>query len=240
MEDTTIWRYLDFTKFADLLDSQSLFFCRSDKFGDVFEGSYPTKAVERRKEELAKDGIKADELEQELLKYSVVGENFRKYVFINCWHISEYESAAMWKTYLKSDEGVAIKSSRGRLGSAVAKSEYGVWSVPVKYVDYMNDDVVVPTRWAPFRYKRKSFEHERELRAMIFSDVTDEVGKVIESPSEYGLSVKADLNTLIDEIYVSPTAAAWFFQLVRNLAQKYELDKPVIQSSLKSEKPLFV
>lgn len=240
MEDKTIWRYLDFTKFADLLDSQSLFFCRSDKLGDAFEGSYPVRAVDKRKDELAKGGIKADELEKELLKYSVVGENFRKYVFINCWHINEYESAAMWKTYLKSDEGVAIKSSRNRLCGAVVESEYNVWSVPVSYVDYVNEDVVVPTRWAPFRYKRKSFEHERELRAMVFSDVEDEKGNLIEPPSEYGLSVKADLNTLVDEIYVSPTAAAWFFQLVGNLAQKYELDKPVIQSSLTSEKPLFI
>ncbi len=33
-----IWRYMDFTKFMDMLDKESIFFTRSDKFDDKFEG----------------------------------------------------------------------------------------------------------------------------------------------------------------------------------------------------------
>jgi len=29
-----IWRYMDFTKFVNLLDTESLFFCRADSFED--------------------------------------------------------------------------------------------------------------------------------------------------------------------------------------------------------------
>ncbi len=42
-DDTKIWRYMDFTKFVNLLDTKSLFFVRSDKFDDPFEGLYPEK-----------------------------------------------------------------------------------------------------------------------------------------------------------------------------------------------------
>lgn len=36
-----IWRYIDFTKLVSMLSTQSLYFTRSDKLGDPFEGSYP-------------------------------------------------------------------------------------------------------------------------------------------------------------------------------------------------------
>ena len=39
--EAVLWRYMDFTKFVSLLDRQALFFARSDKLGDPFEGSFP-------------------------------------------------------------------------------------------------------------------------------------------------------------------------------------------------------
>jgi hypothetical protein len=38
---TKIWRYMDFTKFISVLDTQTLFFSRIDLLGDKFEGSVP-------------------------------------------------------------------------------------------------------------------------------------------------------------------------------------------------------
>ena len=35
-----LWRYMDFTKFVSLIATKKLFFCRSDRFDDPFEGSY--------------------------------------------------------------------------------------------------------------------------------------------------------------------------------------------------------
>jgi hypothetical protein len=47
-DDTVIWRYLDFTKFVEMVSSKSLFFSRADKFQDPFEGSLLKKTLERR------------------------------------------------------------------------------------------------------------------------------------------------------------------------------------------------
>ena len=37
--NASVWRYLDFTKFVDMLERRQLFFARADKLGDPFEGS---------------------------------------------------------------------------------------------------------------------------------------------------------------------------------------------------------
>ncbi len=42
-----IWRYMNFTKFVNLIDSESLFFCRADKFHDKWEGVFPKKMIEK-------------------------------------------------------------------------------------------------------------------------------------------------------------------------------------------------
>ena len=39
--DATLWRYMDVAKFADLLESEALFFARANKLDDPFEGSWP-------------------------------------------------------------------------------------------------------------------------------------------------------------------------------------------------------
>ena len=36
-----IWRYIDFEKFLSLITYTSLYFCRSDKLMDSFEGTIP-------------------------------------------------------------------------------------------------------------------------------------------------------------------------------------------------------
>ena len=54
-ENTTIWRYMDFTKFVSLLDKKKLFLCRADKLEDSFEGSLPLDNVESLKSEIYKE-----------------------------------------------------------------------------------------------------------------------------------------------------------------------------------------
>ena len=214
-----------------------MFFCRSDRLGDPFEGSFPKKHLEKRIAEIKQQ---AKDFEKELRLYEAVGTEFRKYVFVNCWHMSDCESAALWRLYLKSDEGIAMRSSRNRLGSAFINCKYPVWQGPIWYIDYNNDDPPVPTRWAPFRYKRKSFSHEKELRAMVFTDYKDKKGKRLEPPGDYGIKLDVDLDTMIEAVYVAPTAPDWFRELTVRVCKEYELNAEVIQSSLISDEPVFI
>jgi len=56
--EAPIWRYVDFTEFAALLTSQSLYFSRADRLGDAFEGSYPCCAVDLWAQPQIGDGLR--------------------------------------------------------------------------------------------------------------------------------------------------------------------------------------
>ena len=76
-------------------------------------------------------------------------------------------------------------------------------------------------------YKRKSFEHEKEVRIV---QVRDDA-----PPSCLGVSVPVDLDVLIENIYVSPLAQPWFEDLANDILAKYGINKKVILSQLNRE-----
>ena len=82
---------------------------------------------------------------------------------VNSWHMNEYESAVMWDIYSTRDFGIAIQSTIKRLCDSLEKIQKV--SVPaVKYMDY-NAEWIEEFLYQPFLSKRRSFEHEKELRA---------------------------------------------------------------------------
>jgi len=231
-EEVKVWRYMDFTKFVSLIDTKRLYFTRADRFEDPFEGSWPKKNIEARK--YAPEIL--DEQQKEYLNgmkwMGSLNKNWPRYTAINCWHENEYESAAMWKLYLKSDEGIAIKSTYSRLKKSIIDDEI-FFIGKVNYIDY-EVDYIDPTNFlGPFVHKRKSFEHEKEIRAVIMKWPTID-GKMDFSKVTIinGLPIKVDVETLIDKIYVSPTAPKWFMDLVSAVVRRYGYDFDIIQSEL--------
>lgn len=84
--DTVVWKYLDLSKFLDLLMSKKLFMSRSDKFEDQYEGTFSEPTFEEIR--------KISENNPEFLD---IYKSQRKNVVISGWHINEYESFAMWQ-----------------------------------------------------------------------------------------------------------------------------------------------
>jgi len=171
----------------------------------------------------------------------------RHHTYVNCWNLSEVESAALWGLYVPPSGGVAIKSSFAKLtGAFVAEpaDEEGsmanrVFIGSVSYVDYQKTWIPEGNSFYPFVHKRHSFVFEQELRAVIqevplVDDPSVEGGKVMDlsQPSPSGRPVRVDLDTLVEAIHVSPVADDWFAELVRAVCLRYNLDKPVVQSSL--------
>jgi len=233
-ENAKIWRYLDFTKFVSLLDKQALFFTRADMLPDPFEGSY-SKANIRLRPDIYKN-LPSSALGQ----MSVIFKELRKFTIINSWHMNEYESAAMWKLYLKSEEGVAIQSTFKQLTQSFGKYlDDDVFVGKVKYIDYESEWLPEGYTFYPFMHKRKSFEHEQEVRAIIQRfppPIKDEKGDnkldLNKQVFDLGAYVAVDLDILIEKIFVSPTVQNWFNELVKSIVNKYDLKKEVVQSSL--------
>jgi hypothetical protein len=165
-------------------------------------------------------------------------ENKRHKVILHCWHMNESESAAMWNSYTKRNYGIAIKTTFRRLSDSLDKANSDAISIGmVKYVDYDKE------------WMDQSFEHEKELRAytelptvgprQVIPDigppyieyVTDTTD--LKQRTESGKFVPVDVNKLISEIYVSPTAPSSHVDSIKDIAEMYGLKRDqIIQSKI--------
>jgi len=224
---------MEFWKFAAMLKDGSLHFSRVDRFQDKFEGSYPINNLP-----------KYPKLNDPKLTY----EAYKKYVAVSCWHENTGESEAMWQLYLARSVGVAIVSSKERLEEYVQSKGLNISIIEIKYIDFLHDSIDDFSWFKAFEYKRKCFEHEREIRATIYSNPLPE--KFINGFPEYGLpdgtncipeageDVEIDLSKLIEKVVLCPKSGSWFKSLVGDLLKKYSWNFQVEESEL-SRDPVF-
>jgi hypothetical protein len=229
-ENAIIWRYMDFTKFVSLLDRSALFFCRVDKMDDLFEGAHSLANMKIRKSTYSDTKIPLE-------KISSTYESLRKYTAINCWYLNNHESAAMWKVALKSNEGIAIRSTYKCLKECFIDTKRDVFIGKVKYADYKKD-VISEDPLVSFLYKRKGFQHEKELRTLIQNRHENGFQVTFRPAFQDGEYVKIALDTLVKEIYLAPSCPEWLLHLVTSVIKKYGLNKTVVQSKL-DEKPKY-
>lgn len=239
-----LWRYMDFTKYVSLLSSRGLYFSRVDCFEDSFEGA---KGYLRNKDVWDEynlvwlrdvvanppHGIEHDlsveeiEIEAQRL-YSQISDNstlFRKKTYISCWHENEHESEAMWRLYSKVwDNAIAIRTTYQSLYVSLGRDP----KIPIGRVRYIDMNKSYAGHNDVFWRKRKSFEHEREVRALTMDFESNAPGKIM----------PCDLDVLIEEVFVSPNAPTWFVSLVNDINKKYFLNVKVSSSEL-DETPFF-
>jgi hypothetical protein len=196
----TVWRYMSFAKFVWLIARESLYFSRLDQHDDWWEGLLPRNwNIEHR-------------------KYV----RFTKY--INCWHMNDSESDAMWKLYGNSaGETVAIKTTVGGLIKSLETSATPVYIGKMKYEER---DRPEGNLYLPVTYKRKPFRHEKELRLCVSSASNDNppdlaqlkqalapLGidnrsdvEILKEIGDKGIQVPVDLNQLIHEVVICPNS----------------------------------
>lgn len=229
-----MWRYIDFTKFFSLISTKTLFLSRADRLDDPFEGSYSKANIQLRSKvykEIPKNSF--DKMNEQMSNFA---RWIRQWTFINCWHISDDESAAMWRLYTKSNEAVAIQTTYENLVKALPEFVYvGL----VEYIDYKKDWLPEGNSFYPFMHKRKSFAHENEVRVIHQKYPTSKKGILFGVQNDKdGISVDVNLTLLIDKVYVAPTASTWYRNLVEKVLKKYVIDKKVELSNL-DEKPVY-
>lgn len=239
-----VWRYIDFTKYVSLLETSKLYFTRADRFLDPFEGSYPkmNPIIQKQTfEQIAKDVPveHRSKFIEHISKLRSYNKEWRRYIALNCWHANEHESAAMWSLYLKSNEGVAVQSTYSRLCKGLKEANESVYIGEVSYIDYDKDYIQEGSVFNPFMHKRKSFVHEREVRALIWKPPTNQTGIDFTTETiDHGIYVDINLEELLEGVYICPTAPTWFQKLVENVTARYEYRFNVHQSRL-NEEPVY-
>jgi hypothetical protein len=221
-----VWRYMDFTKFVSLLETKSLFFCQADCFDDSFEGSLPKGNLINRNQIYSQ--IPENQREYAISQMTFHRKRMLSHTYINCWHMNEHESAAMWKLYAKTNEAVAICT---KYSSLVQALDENVFVGLIHYIDYETSTIPENNSFWPFMFKRVSFSHEREVRAVV-QNLAQDFGV------SGGIIKSINPEELIEKVYVAPNAPNWYFNLVEQIVNRYGLSKKVIQSSL-SEQPLY-
>jgi hypothetical protein len=241
-EDAVLWRYMDFTKFVALLEARALWFTQTKSFEDKYEGVFPKPVLDKDIQEVAKSGA-PEEILTLLRGFRnwAIGAS-RESTYVSCWHKNDHQSAAMWKLYLKSDEGVAVRTTFRGMKAAFAKSAERVHATVVKYIDYTTDQFDADP-FVVISHKRKSFQHEQEVRLIWRADVGDGLtcsltwgGIKFEGPP--GRPIPISLPDLIEEVLVAPSAPPWFHTLVATMVKRYGLDCPVSLNDFNSS-PIY-
>ncbi|HEU4496515.1 MAG TPA: hypothetical protein VFR70_05655 [Flavobacterium sp.] len=216
--DTVVWKYLDLSKFLDLLMSRKLFMSRSDKFEDQYEGTFSEPAFEEIKKIAEHNPAFLDSYKSQ-----------REKVVISSWHINEYESFAMWQIFTQNSEGLAIQSTIRRIQEALhLESQYEQHIGKVNYIDYKKEYIPFDDDFFPFLFKRKSFQYEREVR--IISNLSAHSLKINE-----GVKIDVDLNKLIEKVYIHPKSENWYKNLVIQLVRQLGFDFTIGKSDLESD-----
>jgi hypothetical protein len=223
--DTTIWRYMDFAKFVSMLETGSLFFSRAINLPDQWECTWSQTLIDSFKEALSKR-FKDPAAREERLRALMA----RDQICVNCWNLNPHESQGMWSLYGGTPGSLAVQSTVGRLVDSLIAPRR-VFVGPVRYED--PDPINLPNLFDAACTKRKVFQDERELRAMIWlADFTD--------PSKYrgsGELVAVNLETLISFVVLAPLAPEWIVQLTKALLLRYELKSVPCTQSVLDEGP---
>lgn len=241
-DSAKVWRYIGLAKFLSMLDTSSLWFARIGTFEDAYEGTLSIPAFEafqaKSGEERQLDPQSSSDLSRAI--FSALSHSSRLGSFVNCWHLNEGESAALWKIY--SGESLAIRSDVGRLKRCFRAER--VRQIQLGQVRYVEDPEMEITdegnMTKALLTKRSIFDYERELRAFTFDYPP------IETPDDFdglvlpaGLPVAVDLDILIERVYVSPNQTGWFKSLIESTLAKYGYRKKPVEWSQMGRKPEY-
>ncbi len=235
--DAILWRYMDFTKFISLLEKQALFFARADKLGDPFEGSY-SKVNEVLRPLLIQRALGEKKIPEGNLEQMADGmKKNRRSILINCWHQSTHESAAMWRLYSREEDGIAIKTDFDSFKNSFT-CDQSIYIGSVSYVDYKSYFIPERNNFSRYLHKRKSFEHEHEVRAISSrfpNPDNDEISMQLYHDRISGAYYEVDLSLLIQDVIVAPFAQEWFLELVKSVTTRYNLKAKPVKSALAAD-----
>lgn len=212
-----IWRYMDFWKFLNLIETKALYFSNSENLGDNFEGRIPLFILEKIKLKDKETGSESEDIINYL-------ENIcRKTFLISSWSYSERESFALWKMYAKNKSGVAIETDLSALKNSFTVTSKSVYIGEINYIHEKKYFFDLSNLFYPFITKRDYYSFENEIRCITVNE-------------EYEINrenlIDVDLNILIKKIHISPNSKPEFFKLIELIKKEYKLNFEICYSKI--------
>lgn len=212
-----IWRYMDFWKFLNLLESKALFFSNSENLGDNFEGRIPSFVLEKIKLKDKETGTDSNDIINHI-------ENIcRKTFLISSWSYAERESFALWKMYAKNRSGIAIETDFTSLKNSFNATTKSIYIGEINYIHEKKYFFDLGNLFYPFVTKFDYYSFENELRCVTVNDNYEKNKENL---------VDVDLNVLIKKIHISPNSKPEFFKLIQLLKKEYKLSFEICYSKI--------
>ena len=209
------WRYMDLAKLLSLVNKRELYLRRLDLLPDKFEGTFPRRVlawltdVYSRSKDSQFTQPSAAEVAKSHLDFA---SQTRKQMYVNCWHLGNHESEAMWRIYCGED-GVAIVLPYIALRSAISTGN--AWIGTVTYLDYKIDVLGPGNIFRVALHKREEFSYEREARIVRYEP------SPLPPPNDGPPFIAIAWNTdLIQKIVVNPYAPDWYLATVRETLER--------------------
>ena len=258
--NSKLYKYMDLEKFLSLVVRKKLCFCNQKKLKEIdpYEGAM-TKGELIREEyikflyNVAKSNgrFKYIKLIDEEDCYTIdLLEDFKIYnddaYYVDCWHINNNESLAMWKVFSNNNNSIAISTTKQNLIASINSGTRDIYMKEVEYSDlilkekipidmtrmYLGKDETMYINTSILRgfceengllRKTKYYSYENELR-LYFEDINNEdITKFIE----------VNLDILIDEIIISPNCDEWFLDILNDILGKYNIENKVKYSDIR-------
>lgn len=208
-EDTAkVWRYMAYDKFRRLVEEKCLHFCSVKTLNntDPHEGSYyGCKLLNEISLSDAKDVAQ---------KANRCGPP----IAVNCWHLNDFESMAMWDLYSDSD-GIAVQTTIKKLKEAFNKVQD---SIRLGKIVYTDEAIEHPTGWTVDRFmacmtKKQCYAHEKEVRALIWN--TSEIIR----EEDGSVKLPIEIKSLLENIVLSPKSEESLREKVLALLKKHDI-----------------
>lgn len=139
--------------------------------------------------------------------------DIRQTLFVNCWHLGDHESEAMWRIYCGREDGIAIVLPYSRLRDSVETADTFIGKVD--YIPYETGMLKRFGQFSPGMHKRIEFEYEHEARII--------QRRAIDSGSEQPVlsaRIAWDPEAYIERVVISPYSSPWYADIVKGVVDK--------------------
>jgi hypothetical protein len=221
---------MDVGKFADIVNGRRLYMARADLLGDDYEGTTPAAELEHWR-------VLAETAETEEQRRIVQGNRdqlsgFARELlttyYVSCWHMARDENIAMWERYVRSNDAVAIRSTFSKLRSLLDQTVTHVGVV--RYIDYDVSGVPDYNRLQLIMHKRHFFSDEREVRAVVWSLVPEDIRRQHIDPfltaDRRGFCAPIEPRALIHGVVLHPKITTGAAAKVSELCRIAQLPEP--------------
>ena len=219
--NSRIWRYMKYEHLEDLLSNHRLHFARADTVDDINEGQLPESIRQLALTILPEIYKNSGYSVEQLLEKEEKGlQQYKRAIFLNCWHLDNDETKERWQNH--KDREIAIQSTYLKLELASYEKKRKRYEVSlVNYIDHANDYVSQQHPFTIYLQKALKYGYEREIRAISYNPHLSDNEDVF---------IAVNLEPLLEQIVISPNVNEHVRSHIRAMTARYDLNIPVINS----------